>query len=46
MKYRFRIVKQDLISYVGQLLLAKSPGEGWIIDPYDHSLLESPSNGM
>ena len=37
-------VEQDLIPYVGQLVLAKINIEGWIIDPYEHSLLGGPRN--
>ena len=41
-----RGVEQDLIPYVGQLVLANVPIERWIIDPYEHGLLDDPGNGM
>ena len=41
-----RNVEQDLIPDVGQLVLSNVPVMGWIIDPYEHSLLDSPSDGM
>ena len=41
-----RGVQQDLIPYVGHMVLPNVPVEGWIIDPYVHSLLECPGKGM
>ena len=41
-----RDVEQDITPYVGQLVLANVPVERWIIDPYEHSLLNGPCNGM
>ena len=41
-----RGVEQDLIPYVGQWVLANVPVEGWIIDPYEHSLLDGPGQGI
>ena len=41
-----RGVEQGLILYVGQLVLANVSLQGWIIGPYEHSLLDGPSNGM
>ena len=41
-----RGVEQDLISYVGQLVVANVPIKGWIIDSYEHGLFDGPSEGM
>ena len=35
-----RGVEQDFIPYIGQLVLTIVPVEGWIIDPYEHGLLD------
>ena len=40
-----RGVEQDIIPYVGQLLLANVPVQGLIIHPYEHSLRDGPGNG-
>ena len=39
-------VEQDLIPYVGQVVLPKVPVKRWIIEPYVHSLLGGPGEGM
>ena len=39
-------IKQDLISYVGQLVLANVPVEVWVIKPHEHGLLDGTDNGM
>ena len=41
-----RGVVQDLIPDMGQLVFAKVPVEGWIIDPDEHSLLDGPCNAV
>ena len=41
-----RIAEQDLIPYVGQLVLPNVHIEGWSIDSYEHGLLDGPGNGM
>ena len=43
---KVRGVEQDLIPYVGQLVLANVPADRWIIYPYEHSLHDGPCNGM
>ena len=40
-----RGVECDRMPYVGQLVLPSVPVEGWIIDPYVHSLLDGPYKG-
>ena len=42
----FRGVEKDCILYVGQLVLLNVPVERWIINPYEHSFLDSPGKGM
>ena len=37
---------QDFIPDVGQLQLSQIPTEGWIIDPYEHGLLDGPGNAV
>ena len=41
-KFELCGVKQDLIPYVGQLVLPNVPVEGWVIDPDKHGLLDGP----
>ena len=41
-----RGVEQDLIPYVGQLVIINVPVHGCFTHPYEHSLLDVPSNGM
>ena len=41
-----RSAEQDLIPYVGQLVLLNASVEGWIIDNYIHSLLDGSGEGM
>ena len=31
---------------MGQLELAQIPVEGWVIDPYEHDLLDGPGNAV
>ena len=38
--------EQDLIPHVGQLVLTNVLIEGWITDPYVHSLLDGADEGM
>ena len=33
-------------SEMGELELAQSPVEGWIINPYEHGFLDGPGNTM
>ena len=37
---------QDFIPDVGQLEFAQVATEGWVINPYEHGLLEGPGNDM
>ena len=39
-------VSQDLIPYVGQLVLPIIPAEGWVINPYEYGLLDDPGDGV
>ena len=41
-----RSVEQDLISYMGQLVLPNVPVKRWIIDLYIQCLLDGSSKGM
>ena len=41
-----KATRQDLIPDVGQLKPAQVPIEGWVIDPYEHGLLNGPGNAM
>ena len=41
-----RGVLQDLIPYVGQLVLPQIPIVGRVIDSYEHGFLDSPGNTM
>ena len=43
---RWRAGVQDLMPGVGHLKLAQVPTEGWIIDLYEHGLLDGPGNAM
>ena len=38
--------EQDIIQYLGQLVLPNISIEGWIIDPYVHSFLDGPGEDM
>ena len=38
--------EQDWIPYMGQLVLANVPVDGWIIDHYEHSLLDGSGKGI
>ena len=40
------VVDQDLIPYMGQLVLSNVPVKRWIIDPYMHRLLDGSGKGM
>ena len=39
-----RVVLQDLIPDVGQLEFAQVATEGWVINHYEHGLLDGPGN--
>ena len=45
-KVEGRCVEYDIIPYVGHLVLGTIPIEGWIINPYEHGLHDSPGNSM
>ena len=39
-------VELDLILYMRKLVLANVPIEGWVIDSYEHGLLDGSVTGM